>query len=197
MYACTYACLLLYGYLFSFRLTPNCQIATLGYVTEITMLQLLLPDSPEFERNCATYMGCLTGWHESYLNSASYAYESNSIIDWLDFFSEDWTTALRYDHFPALASIIRNALNSDKGVISLLDKVMENAESTDELEVITQARRNILGDRGARTDKSTGSVVTSHVVDFVRKHKAYLPHFFVPDHKGASSQTKGSQAHHK
>lgn len=98
--------------------------------------------------------------------------------------------ALRFDRFPFLADVIRTSLFSDKGMITILDKVMENADSTDDIEVIGLARKNILGDRGAYVDVKTRGVVAAYVIDFIRKNKAYLPNYFIPEPKNVSNKTK-------
>eukprot|EP00602_Paraphysomonas_sp_CaronLab_P013359 CAMPEP_0185043622 /NCGR_PEP_ID=MMETSP1103-20130426/43004_1 /TAXON_ID=36769 /ORGANISM="Paraphysomonas bandaiensis, Strain Caron Lab Isolate" /LENGTH=1284 /DNA_ID=CAMNT_0027583819 /DNA_START=406 /DNA_END=4260 /DNA_ORIENTATION=+ len=163
------------------------KIAPLGYVSEITCCQLLHPATSAYHRNLAKYIGCLVGWHESYLNSAAFAFESNSVPDWIDFFSGDWVTCLRFDRFPALAEMIRVSLYSDRGMITIMDKVMENAESTALVDVIASARRNILGDRAANVDANTKNVVVAQLLDFIRKNKAYLPKYFLPNPKSSKS----------
>lgn len=171
------------------------KIAALGYVSELSCLQIIFPDTSEYEKKVSKYVGCLVGWHESYLNSALYAYETNSVIDWIDFFSEEWVSVLQFDRFPALAQMIKNSLYSDKGVISILDKVIEASESTDDIEVISQARRNILGERGARIDNNTKTVILTYVIDFIRKHKPYLPSFYVPETKTTTTTNSTNKAH--
>lgn len=158
-------------------------------MSELACLQVIFPDTSEYEKNISKYVGCLVGWHESYLNSALFAYETNSVIDWIDFFSDDWVSILQFDRFPFLAQLIKNSLYSDKGVISILDKVIEATESTEDIEVISQARRNVLGERGNRIDNNTRTVILTYVIDFIRKHKSYLPSFYVPETKSTTTTT--------
>ncbi|CAE7520304.1 unnamed protein product, partial [Symbiodinium microadriaticum] len=158
-------------------------IAKLGYLAELVCIQQLTNDTTAYERNIATTIGCLVGWHQCYLNSPAFAFESNTVKDWVEYFSEDWVAALRFDRFPFMADIIRSSLFSDKGMINILDKVMENAESTDDIEAIMLARKNILGDRGDHIDAKTRGVVSSYVIDFIRKNKTYLPQYFIPEPK--------------
>jgi hypothetical protein len=166
------------------------QIAKLGFLSELSCVQLIAPDSTAYQRGIAIYIGCLVGWHDCYLNSPSFAYESNTVKDWMEYFSEEWVAALRFDRFPFLADVIRTSLFSDKGMITILDKVMENAESTDDVEVIGLARKNILGDRGAYIDAKTRNVASAYVIDFIRKNKSYLPNYFIPEPKSAASKMK-------
>ena len=123
------------------------------------------------------------GWNECYLNSPRFAFDSNTVKDWVEYFSEDWVAALRFDRYPYMADVIRTSLFSDKGMITILDKVMENAESTDDLEAIVLARKNILGDRGSFVDSKTRGVVAAYVIDFIRKNKTYLPQYYIPEPK--------------
>lgn len=159
------------------------KIAKLGYVAELTCIQNITEETTPYERHLATYVGCLVGWHDCYLNSPSFAYDSNAVKDWVEFFSEDWVSALRFDRFPFVADIVRNSLFSDKGMINILDKVMENAESTDDVDMISIARKNIVGDRGAFIDSKTRAVVSAYVIDFVRKNKGYLSNYYIPEPK--------------
>ena len=98
--------------------------------------------------------------------------------------------------------MIKNSLYSDKGVISIIDKVLEATESTEDIEVISQARRNILGERGGRIDNNTRTVIVTYVIDFIRKHKSYLPSFYVPENKmgaatAAPATTSANTKNHK
>jgi hypothetical protein len=170
-------------------------VSALGHATEFICIQNIFPDSSSYERHLSQYVGCLVGWHESYLNSAVFAYEANNVIDWIDFFSEDWVCALRFDHFPALAKLLRNSLYSDKGVISILDKVTEAAEATDDYEVIAQARRNILGERGSKLETHTRNVILTNLIDFIRKHKSYLPVYYLPEVVKAPPGAAGARSH--
>jgi hypothetical protein len=166
-------------------------MSPLGHTSELLCLQCIYPDSSDYDRNVSRYVGCLIGWHEAYLNSALFAYEANNVIDWIDFFSDDWSSALRFDRFPTLAALLHQSLYSDKGVISVLDKVLEAAEATDDLEVIAQARRNVLGERGSKIDTHTRNVILTNLMDFIRKHKSYLPAFYIPDNTAKTTAGTG------
>lgn len=124
----------------------------------------------------------LVGWHESFLNSAVFAYESGIVSDWVNFFNDDWAMALKFDRFPLLVHSLCKLLHSDKGMLSVLEKIFENAESTDDNDVICLARRNILGDRGCHIPDATRSAIETHVLDFLRKYKDAMVNYFVPLH---------------
>jgi hypothetical protein len=87
--------------------------------------------------------------------------------------------------------VIRQSLHSDKGMIAILDKVMETAEAADDNLVVTNARRTILGDRGCYIDDSTKNIVVSHTIDFLRKNKSLFPNFLIP----MPSKGKGKRDH--
>lgn len=124
----------------------------------------------------------LVGWHESFLNSAFYSFESDAVNDWISYFNDEWSSGLKFDRFPLLAQSLCKVLQSDKGMLSILEKIFENAESTDDNDVICLARRNILGDRGCHIPDATKGVIESHVLDFLRKYKDILTNYSIPAH---------------
>lgn len=164
----------------------------LGVCCEIVSAQRMFPSSSATDRTVAEDIGPLVGWHESYLNSAMYAFECAHVVDWVEFLSGPWAETLRCDRFPALCAIIRKSLHSDKGMIAVLDSVMENAEITDDNLAVMNARRSILGDRGSYLEESTKNVVVSHTIDFLRKNKSLFPNILIPMPKGTG---KGKKEH--
>ena len=162
----------------------------LGVCCEIVSAQLLFENSTEEDKSVARNIGPLVGWHESYLNSAMYAFECAQVVDWIEFLSGPWAESLRCDRFPILCAIIRKSLFSDKGMIGILDRVMETAEAADDNLVVTNARRTILGDRGSSVEDGTKNVVVSHTIDFLRKNKAMFTNYLIPMPKG-----KGKKEH--
>ena len=171
--------------------TCGVTLDALGVCCEIVCAQRLFDNSPKIDKDIAVDVGPLVGWHESYLNSAMYAFECAHVIDWIEFLSGSWAETLRCDKFPALCEVIRQSLHSDKGMIAILDKVMETAEAADDNLVVTNARRTILGDRGCYIDDSTKNIVVSHTIDFLRKNKSLFPNFLIP----MPSKGKGKRDH--
>mmetsp|Transcript_25436 Transcript_25436/g.42865 ORF Transcript_25436/g.42865 Transcript_25436/m.42865 type:complete len:1363 (+) Transcript_25436:41-4129(+) len=163
----------------------------LGVCCEIVCAQRLFDNSSQQDKDIAINVGPLVGWHESYLNSAMYAFECAQVVDWIEFLTGSWSETLRCDKFPALCEIIRKSLHSDKGMIAILDKVMEAAEAADDNLVVTNARRSIMGDRGSSIDAGTKNVVVSHTIDFLRKNKSLFPNFLIP----MPSKGKGKRDH--
>lgn len=140
-------------------------------------------DDEQKNDDIARNIGSLVGWHESFLNSATYSFEMGNVIDWIEFFSADWATALKFDRMPAMCDIIRTSVYSDKGMISILDKVMENAESTEDDDVIAVARRKIIGDRGSNIPDATKVIIVNYILDFMRRNKSMITKYYLPPHK--------------
>lgn len=148
----------------------------LGVLVEVSCLMKL----NDWFMNMAKFLSTFVGWHESFLNSAIYAYEVGNVNDWYEFLHMPWSQALCFDKFPALCEVIALSINSDKGMITLLEKVFENADSTDDDDVIAAARRNIIGERGASVPQVTKNIIIQHVVDFLRKNKSSFPLYYIP-----------------
>jgi len=170
--------------------TCGVTIDSLGVFCEIVCAQRLHSESTPADKAVPVNVAPLVGWHESYLNSATYAFECALIADWIDFLSGDWADVLRFDKYPALCDVIRKSLFSDKGMIAVLDKVMENAESTDDNSVVSQARRMIIGDRGMYIDENTKNMVITYTIDFLRKNKSLFPKLFIPMPKDSKGKPK-------
>ena len=164
---------------------------TLGVCCEIVCAQRVFLDSPIADPNInvPASVGPMVGWHESYLNSAVYAFECAHVVDWVEFFSEEWSAPLRCDKYPLLCDMIRKSLYSDKGMIAILDKIMETAESVDDNLVVNQARRKLLGDRGMYIEEGTKTVVVDYTIDFLRKNKSLFPNLFIPAPPATSTST--------
>jgi hypothetical protein len=138
--------------------------------------------------NIARDIGALVGWHESFLNSSSYSFDMGNVIDWIDFFSSSWAAALKFDKMPIFCEIIRTSVFSDKGMISILEKILENAESTDDEDVIAVARRKILGERGANIPDATKSLIVNYIIDFMRKNRSMMSKYFLPQQSNSSKK---------
>ena len=131
----------------------------------------------------------LIGWHESYLNNASFTFSSGLVHDWVTFFRDGWANASYHDKFVELASTLRKALEADKTLFTILDKVFETAESSSDDQLVAGKRREILGDRGELLFEGTRQTLESHTLDFLRKHKHMLPKYYVPSVGGKGGQT--------
>ena len=122
----------------------------------------------------------LIGWHEAYLNGASFAFTSGLVPDWVSFFRDHWATAMYHDKFPALASGLRKALESDQNLFPILDAVFETAENSSDDQLVGGRRREIIGDRCELLSEATKHTIESQMLDFLRKHKQLLSRFHIP-----------------
>ena len=129
----------------------------------------------------------LIGWHEAYLNSASFTYTSGLISDWISFFRENWATALYHDKFPELASELRKLMESDQNLFAILDAVFETAENSSDDQIVAGRRREIIGDRCELLGEASKHALESHTLDFLRKHKQLLSRFHIPQLIGKSN----------
>jgi len=125
----------------------------------------------------------IVGWHDAYLNNASYSYEKGLVTDWISFFRQDWALIVYFDRFTDFANIIRTNLTSDKGMYSILDRVFELADSSSDDSVVTQGRRKFIGDRSETIPESTQKSIETYSIDFLRKNKASFLRFYVPGSK--------------
>ena len=91
----------------------------------------------------------LVGWHESYLNEAIHSFEEGDVSDWIDFFREEWATAIYHDKFGKFVEATRDVLaTSDKGTYSLLDSVTDALEASTENDVVIEEWKKAIGPRG-------------------------------------------------
>ena len=160
------------------------QVDALGIVTEF----IGIGTSTFQNRN----LSHAVGWHESYLNSLTYAYESGLVADWIAFFGGEWMSAICHDKFSGLVNTLRENLNMDVGVLSVIESVTEVSESTDEDALVAGERRRIIGDRGSYVPEVTRKTVENHTLEFLRKHRSMLTRFQVPIPGVSSSKFSGT-----
>jgi hypothetical protein len=122
----------------------------------------------------------IAGHHEAYLNSAMYSYENGLVDHWTDFFRQNWATAIFHDRFADLVRDLRDAVQTDKGMLMILDKVFEIADSTEDDQVVADVRRKIVGDRGDQLEELTQKTIEAQTLEFVKRNKSVLTKFYVP-----------------
>ena len=122
----------------------------------------------------------LVHYHESYLNNAIYSYENGIVTDWISFLREDWASVLFFDKYKKFVTTLRNLIQNDKGVISIIDKIFEISDSSPDDHQIDISRRKILGDRCFDVPETTKKTVEVAVVEFLRENKYSLPKYYVP-----------------
>lgn len=145
------------------------RISSLGIVSEICYAGL---DTIE-TRNLAQ----LPGKHEMLLNSAVHAHSKSLVKDWIDFFREEWATAIFVDSFQALIMSVKKSLASDKGTIMLLSRIFERMESVaDDLDV-AEFRRTLVGAHGELIPDLTQKTIETSTMDYLRENAEFLPKF--------------------
>ena len=158
------------------------QLDLVGTIVEIAYIG----KDPVEARN----IGRLVGWHESFLNGAAFSFEGNMIRDWIEYFNEDWVSIIYHDFFTELIGNIRDGLQIDKGMFSILDKIYESAETSEEDGVVVGGRRKLLGDRGEKLPESTKRLVEGQTIEFIKKHKQFFPQFYLPPVKTKKSDDR-------
>ena len=116
----------------------------------------------------------LTGWHEAYLNGLLFSFEQGSVKDWISYFRESWAMPIYHDKFSNLARFLRQSLQNDKGMFTILDRVFEIADNNLDDQIVANGRRKFLGDRCENIPENTMKTIENYVLDFVRSHKATL-----------------------
>lgn len=128
------------------------------------------------ERN----IGRLVGWHESFLNSAITAYDNGRVEDWIDFFRESWVTAVLHDKFSDLAATMRGSLQTDNGAFIIVESVVDSAESTGDDTIVSEARRQLIGEGGSNLPSLTKKTIQDLGMEFLQRNKIELTRFYVP-----------------
>jgi len=149
-----------------------------------TLLELAAVCKGEIE---AKNLGRLPGWHESFLNGAVASYEQGFVQDWVEYFRGDWATVLYHDTFPEFADILRSSLQTDKYAYSIVDIMLDTASKSSDDQDIIAARKQELGPRAEKMNATTYKMIETATLDFLRKNKAMLPRFFIPQPKPAAS----------
>lgn len=160
-------------------LFSHSQVDSLGVIVEIVYIG---QEQVEM-RNLSQ----IIGWHESFVNNVSYSYSAGLVRDWISFFREGWATALCHDKFPELASGLRKALEGDKNLFGILDRVFEQAENSSDDQLVAGTRREIIGDRGELLPSSTKQYIETQTLEFLKKHRHMLSRFYIAAPAGAAA----------
>jgi NADH dehydrogenase FAD-containing subunit len=123
----------------------------------------------------------IVGLQEAYLNSAVANYERGNVEDWVDFFREDWSTAIMHDRFPLLHASIRHLLGNDEGAFDVSDMIVRGVEEGKDDETLNTTRRNMVGPGGNMLMPSTKKLIEANAIEFLRKNKAVLNRYLLPE----------------
>lgn len=122
----------------------------------------------------------LVGLHEASLNSASFGYDEGEIVDWIEYFRENWTTALFHDKYSEFAAAVKESLDADKGTFSAIDEVLHAAARNTDDAAVVAVRRNFTGERYEHLHELTKKQIESQTVDYLKQNKNYLNKYFTP-----------------
>ncbi len=125
----------------------------------------------------------LIGVHESFLNSALNAYEEGKVEDWIEWFRQEWFTALYHDGLGQMNENIRAALGTDKGTYTTLDRVQDAVDASTENEKLHEEWSALIGPRGCKLEGNTKRIVETSTVDYLRSNKVMLNRFALPQAK--------------
>lgn len=103
-----------------------------------------------------------------------------AVDDWIAFFRQDWTAAIYRDNFGSLVSTLRQALESDKGMFYVLDKITDSAKEEPEDAAIASLRKQVVGLRGEYTPVLTRKAVETHTLAYLRHSRARFSDFHIP-----------------
>ena len=148
------------------------QTDLLGTVVEVSYLGEDVVENRNF-----TY---LPGMHESYLNSAVHMHTKGYVTDWVEFFRQDWAAVVYQDRFPVLVHALRRSLATDKGMLVMLNRVFERAESCADMSEVAEQRRELMGAHGELAPESTLRTIETETIEFLKENRALLPRFYVP-----------------
>ena len=126
-------------------------------------------------------LGLLPGVHESYLNSAVHAHGKGTVPDWIEYFRQEWASVVFQDRFPVLVQALRRGLASDKGMVMILNRVFERAETCNDHQEVADFRREFLGAHGELAPEATMRTIESATIDFIKDNRGLLPRFYIPN----------------
>ena len=121
----------------------------------------------------------IPGYHESLLNNAIHAHRKDVVEDWVEFFRKDWTTAIFLHSFPKLISSLRVNLQSDKGMLMLLNRIFDKMQNTVEDSEVTEFRRTILGPYGELIPELTKKLVYTETYEWIKENRDFVPKFYI------------------
>lgn len=125
-------------------------------------------------------LSLLPGLHESYLNSAVHSHMKGFVADWIEHFRQEWATFLFQDRFPLLVQALRKNLSSDKGMIMMLSRVFERAESCVDDQEVSDMRREVVGAHGELAPELTIRTVETEAIEFIKNNRTLLPKYYIP-----------------
>jgi hypothetical protein len=150
-----------------------------GYVTEFTYLG---EDNVE-----ARNLSLLPGIHEAMLSSAVHSHNKGFVADWIDHFRGGWATALYLDRFPKLCKTLVDHLTVDKGMLMILSRVLEHAETHLNDHEVSSFRRTFIGVHGENIPAGTKKTIETETIDFLKNNRTLLSDYHIPEHTNSAT----------
>jgi adenylate kinase len=126
-------------------------------------------------------LACVLGMQEGYLNSCVSAYDKGVVDCWIRFFREDWASAIFHDRFDILKNSLKQMLRTDEGAFDVADMLERGAEEGKDDETLNTMRKSAVGPGGSMLMPSTKKLIESSTIEFLRKNKALLPRYLLPE----------------
>lgn len=120
----------------------------------------------------------LVGLHEATLNAASFGYDEGDITDWVEYFRENWMTAIFHDKYPEFAAAVKESLDADKGTFMAIDEVLHAAARNTDDGAVLAVRKNFTGERYEHLHELTKKTIESQTVDYIKQNKQYLQKYY-------------------
>ena len=126
-------------------------------------------------------LGMVVGLQEAYLNSCVASYDKGAVEDWVSFFREDWCSSIYHDRFGMLKDGLRSLLKDDEGCFDVTDMLVRGVEEGKDDDTLNTMRKSSVGPGGSMLMPSTKKLIESSTIEFLRKNKALLPRYLLPE----------------
>jgi hypothetical protein len=87
-----------------------------------------------------------------------------------------------HDRFPSLCREIKEALNGDSAVRTIVEKVTSAVKAGAADAAVLSKRSELIGVAGSALPPSTRRAIEVQLIEHLRAHGAMLPMYFVPGH---------------
>ena len=126
----------------------------------------------------------MRGNRSPYCSTAA-SYDRGVIRDWISFFREDWCSSLRHDRFDALVAGMRAMMARDEGAHEVIDLLLRALDDGKDDATVRQLRSKAVGVGGAGVMGSTRKMLETSAIEFLRKNRALLPRYALPQMDGS------------
>lgn len=154
------------------------KVDTHGFVTDFVYIGKDTLDPRQFAP--------LVGLHEAWLNSAVASYDRGLVDDWVDFFTQDWASALRFDRFDQLRAQILDLLLNDAAAQKLVSTLLDDLHKIKDADTLRLLRAEVVGIGGANLPLEIRDLLHKAVLGYLRKNRVLLTRFHLLDRLATS-----------